>query len=64
MKQSDIKKYLISIENNKYYYYLVPFDIISHYVKNWSKNRIQEEHKLLKCMKHILKENIYISFYI
>ena len=46
MKQSDIKKYLINIENNKYYYYLLPFDIISHYVKNWSRNRTQEEQKV------------------
>jgi hypothetical protein len=46
MKQSDIQKYLINVENNKYFYYFLPFSIIFNYVKNWSRNRSQDQHRV------------------
>ena len=65
MKQSDIKKYLISIENNKYYYYLLPFDIISHYVKNWSRNRTQEEQKIIEMYEtYIEKKHLHFFLHL
>jgi len=65
MKQSDIKKYLIYIENNKYFYYLLPFDIISYYVKNWSKNRIQDEQKVNEMYEtYIEKKHLHFFLHL
>lgn len=63
MKQSDIIQYLINIENKKYFYYLLPFDKISPYVKNWSKNRIQDEQKISE-MYNTYVETKHLHFFL
>jgi len=65
MKRSDIKKYSLSIENNKYYYYLLPFDTIEPYVKNWSRNRTQEEQKVNEMYEtYIEKKHLHFFLHL
>lgn len=63
MRPHDIEEYKIYTENNKYFYYLLPFDKISAYVKNWSKNRIQDEQKIIE-MYNTYIEKKHLHFFL
>ena len=63
MKQSDIEEYKIHTINNKYYHYLLPFVVIYHYVKNWSRNRTQEEQKVIE-MYDTYMEKKHLHFFL
>jgi hypothetical protein len=65
MKQSDITKYLINSENDKYYYYYLHFNIISPYVKNWSRNRTQDDQKVIEMYEtYIEKKHLHFFLHL
>jgi hypothetical protein len=63
MRPDDIEEYKIYIENNKYFYYLLPFDKISAYVKNWSRNRICDSQKVIE-MYNTYVETKHLHFFL
>ena len=65
MRPQDIEQYKIYTENNKYYYYLLPYDKISPYVKNWSKNRIQDAQKVIEMYEtYIEKKHLHFFLHL
>lgn len=63
MKPVDIEQYLIYKEINKYFYYLLNFSIIEPYCKNWSKNRCQDENKVLEMYSTYCETN-HLPFFL
>ena len=63
MKPSDIKQFLIQNENDKYFYYSLKFSIIEPYCKNWSKNRCQDDNKVLE-MYNAYCETKHLHFFL
>lgn len=63
MRPQDIAKHLLYRENDKYFYYLLNFSMIEPYCKNWSKNRCQDDNKVLEMYNTFCETN-HLPFFL